>query len=131
MVSVPEGQNQFDLLYKSNRLHRFFSISGEDGLFAATSRPLWFLSERGAPAVLSHRLRHCAPAGGTAVPVTGFCSGFTLSDGGHSAFMTVHDRIGRVGSQRLTLFNGYVTLHARCCRMFMIILVSFIGLPRR
>jgi cleavage and polyadenylation specificity factor subunit 1 len=93
--------------YRNNRLHRFFSISGEDGLFAATSRPMWFLSERGAPSVVYHRLRHCAPAGGADVPVAGFCSGFSLdSQETQSGFITVHERIGRVGSQRLTLFNG-------------------------
>ena len=96
-----------DSTFRPNRLHRFFSISGEDGLFAATSRPQWFLSERGAPSVLCHRLRHCAPAGGQEVPVAGFCSGFSLnSSGSDVGFITVHDRIGRVGSQRLTLFNG-------------------------
>ena len=93
--------------FRSNRLHRFFSISGQDGLFAATSRPKWFLTERGAPSVLCHRLRHAAPSGGADVPIAGFCSGFTLEKGNsEKGFITVHDRIGRVGSQRLTLFNG-------------------------
>jgi cleavage and polyadenylation specificity factor subunit 1 len=41
------------------------------------------------------------------VPVAGFCSGISLpSHEKHSGFITVHERIGRVGSQRLTLFNG-------------------------
>jgi len=93
--------------FRSNRLHRFFSISGQDGLFAATSRPKWFLTERGAPSVLCHRLRHAAPSGGADVPIAGFCSGFTLDKrNSEKGFITVHDRIGRVGSQRLTLFNG-------------------------
>jgi cleavage and polyadenylation specificity factor subunit 1 len=94
-------------VFRSNRLHRFFSISGQDGLFAATSRPMWYLSERGAPSALCHRLRHAAPSGGADVPIAGFCAGFVLKKGeSDNGFITVHDRIGRVGSQRLTLFNG-------------------------
>eukprot|EP00978_Attheya_sp_CCMP212_P000530 scaffold1050_cov51-Attheya_sp.AAC.2 len=62
-------------LFRPNRLHPFHSISGQDGLFAALARPLWFVSERGAPTGLWHRARHAAPAGGKARPVTGFCSG--------------------------------------------------------
>lgn len=104
IAKVADGSNA---MYRNNRLHRFFSISGEDGLFAATSRPMWFLSERGAPSIVYHRLRHCAPAGGADVPIAGFCSGFPLnSQKSHSGFITVHERIGRVGSQRLTLCNG-------------------------
>ena len=92
---------------RPNRLHRFFSISGQDGLFAATSHPMWYLSERGTPTVLCHRLRHAAPAGGADVPIAGFCAGFVLKKGDtDNGFITVHDRIGRVGSQRLTLFTG-------------------------
>ena len=98
---------EVDLVFRPNRLHRFFSVSGQDGLFAATSRPQWFVSERGAPSSLNHRLRHCAPAGGAEVPVVGFCSGFPLkSIGSNVGFITIHNRIGRVGTQRLTLFNG-------------------------
>lgn len=100
-------ESESDLMFRPNRLHRFFSVSGEDGLFAATTRPQWFLSERGAPSALYHRLRHCAPAGGADVPVFGFCSGFSVDDDGSDVgFITVHARVGRVGSQRLTLFNG-------------------------
>jgi len=98
-----------NLYFRPNRFHRFFSLSGQDGLFAATSRPLWFLSERGAPSALCHRLRYCAPAGGSEVPVSGFCAGITMNDNSMSkdfGFMIVHERIGRVGSQRVTLFNG-------------------------
>lgn len=61
-------------VFRPNRLHRFCDISGEDGLFAATPRPLWFVSERGAPAVVSHKSRHVSPAGGRPVPVSGFCT---------------------------------------------------------
>ncbi len=95
--------------YKDSKLHRYFSISGQDGLFSATSRPLWFLSERGAPVALNHRLRHSAPAGGATVPICGFCSGLTRGSSKKTrnvGFVTVHERIGRVGSQRLTLFSG-------------------------
>ena len=62
-----------------NRLHPFSGISDQDGLFAATSRPFWFLAERGSPVVLCHRSRHMAPAGGNPVPVAGFCVGFHVS----------------------------------------------------
>lgn len=97
----------FDQMFRPNRLHRFFAVSGEDGLFAATVRPQWFVSERGAPATLHHRLRHCAPAGGTDVPICGFCAGFSVDDNNANVgYITVHERVGRVGSQRLTLFSG-------------------------
>jgi hypothetical protein len=59
--------------FRPNRLHRFFDISLQDGLFAATPRPLWFVSERGAPAVVSHKSRHVSAAGTRQVPVSGFC----------------------------------------------------------
>ena len=102
-------KEEFSTTFRPNRLHRFFGISGEDGLFAAVPRPYWVLSERGAPSVVNHRLRHCAPAGGTEVPITGFCSGFSVTGRtDENGFITVHDRIGRVGSQRLTIFNRYV-----------------------
>lgn len=101
-------KEEFSTTFRPNRLHRFFGISGEDGLFAAVPRPYWVLSERGAPSVVNHRLRHCAPAGGTEVPITGFCSGFSVTGRtDENGFITVHDRIGRVGSQRLTIFNRY------------------------
>ena len=61
-----------------NRLHPFKGISGQDGLFAAISRPLWFISERGSPVILCHRSRHVAPAGGNPVPVAGFCVGLKV-----------------------------------------------------
>lgn len=87
--------------FRPSRFHRFFSLSGQDGLFSASYHPLWFVSERGAPSALSHRLRHCAPAGGTEVLVSGFCSGLN-----NVGFITVHERIGKVGSQRITFFSG-------------------------
>ena len=102
-----------DVVFQPNKLHRFFSLSGQDGLFSATARPLWFVSERGAPSALSHRLRHCAPSGGAVYPVSGFCSGLAVnsnSDSSNVGFITVHERIGRVGSQRITFFNGYVVV---------------------
>ena len=92
--------------FRSNRLHRFCGISNEDGLFAATPRPLWFVSERGAPTVVSHKSRHVSPAGGR-VPVSGFCTTMpAVFRSASSGFITMHERIGRVGSQRLTLYNG-------------------------
>jgi hypothetical protein len=57
-----------------NKLHRFQGLSKQDGLFAAVTRPLWLLAERGRPVAVAHRLRHAAPAGGKALPVSGFCS---------------------------------------------------------
>ena len=93
--------------FRANRLHRFSGISGEDGLFAATPRPLWFVSERGAPTVVSHKSRHVSPAGGRPVPVSGFCTQMpTVFQNASNGFITIHERIGRVGSQRLTLYNG-------------------------
>jgi hypothetical protein len=93
--------------FRPNRLHRFCAISGEDGLFAATQRPLWFVSERGTPTVVSHKSRHVAPAGGRPVPVSGFSTAMpTLFQNAGSGFLTLHERIGRIGSQRLTLYSG-------------------------
>ena len=71
---VPPASAQSKDPFRPNRLHRFSCISGEDGLFAATPRPLWFVSERGAPTVVSHKSRHVSPAGGCPVPVPGFCA---------------------------------------------------------
>lgn len=93
--------------FRHNRCHRFVGISGHDGLFAANARPLWLVSERGSLKFLHHRLRHVAPAGGRARPITGFCSGlkdYQRESG--NGFVTLHERIGRVGSQRLTIFKG-------------------------
>jgi cleavage and polyadenylation specificity factor subunit 1 len=94
--------------YRPSKFYRFFSLSGQDGLFSATTRPLWFVSERGAPTALSHRLRHSAPSGSSFLSVSGFCSGLQLNEENSSdiGFITVHERIGQVGSQRLTFFNG-------------------------
>ena len=89
-----------------NQLSRFDGISGHSGLFAATARPMWFLTERRSLVALSHRSRHVAPGGGKARPVSGFCAGVKSSSTGSSGFMTLHERIGRVGSQRLTIFKG-------------------------
>lgn len=94
-------------VFRPNRLHRFCAISGEDGLFAATHRPLWFVSERGTTTVVSHKSRHVAPSGGRPVPVSGFCSSMpTLFQNAGCGFLTLHERIGRIGSQRLTLYSG-------------------------
>mmetsp|Transcript_23882 Transcript_23882/g.50043 ORF Transcript_23882/g.50043 Transcript_23882/m.50043 type:complete len:2077 (-) Transcript_23882:3538-9768(-) len=93
--------------FRPNRLHRFCGISGQDGLFAGTPRPLWFVSERGAPTAVSHKSRHVSPAGGRTVPVSGFCSSMpAIFENASNGFITLHERIGRVGSQRLTLYSG-------------------------
>jgi len=90
-----------------NRFTRFSDISGQNGLFAATTRPLWFVTERRSLVALSHRSRHVAPGGGKARPVGSFCTGMIKSlEVSSSIFMTLHERIGRVGSQRLTVFGG-------------------------
>lgn len=101
----PEESEQ----YRPNRLHRFASISSQSGLFARSARPFWIVSERGAPAVVQHRARHVAPAGGKDVPVAGFCDRIALPEKGgvqRNGFLTLHERIGRVGSQRITVFDG-------------------------
>ena len=101
----PEESEQ----YRPNRLHRFASISSQSGLFARTARPFWVVSERGAPAVVQHRARHVAPAGGKDVPMAGFCDKIALPEKGgvqRYGFLTLHERIGRVGSQRITVFDG-------------------------
>lgn len=101
----PEESEQ----YRPNRLHRFSSISNQSGIFARSARPFWVVSERGAPAVVQHRARHVAPAGGKDVPVAGFCDRIALPEKGgvqRNGFLTLHERIGRVGSQRITVFDG-------------------------
>jgi cleavage and polyadenylation specificity factor subunit 1 len=123
--------DSFDLSsFRHSRLHRFTCLSGQDGAFAAVSRPLWILSERGKLTPLCHRTRHAAPAGGRPWPVVGFCPEVPLvrtsmkfvnvyrlladsftqanSESSNRAFMTLHERVGRVGSQRLTIFRRFV-----------------------
>jgi CPSF A subunit region len=95
-----------------NELSRFDNISARCGLFAATSQPTWLISERRSLVALSHRCRHVAPAGGRARPVTSFCSGISFRDPLTPVFLTLHERIGRVGSQRLTIFKGISALSA-------------------
>ena len=68
-----------DVGFRFNRLHPFTGITGQDGLFAATARPVWFISERGSLSVLCHESRHVAPAGGKPAPVAGFCIGMNVS----------------------------------------------------
>lgn len=98
MASAGGGEESFQI----NRLLPFSGISGQDGLFVATVRPFWVCGDRGHPVVLFHRTRHAAPSGGKPYPLSGFC--FSRRMGG--AFMALHERVGRVGSQRLTIFDG-------------------------
>lgn len=65
--------------FRHNRLFRFNELSGQDGLFAAVTRPVWFVAERGHPQTLCHRSRHVAPAGSKPRPVIGFCSQVKVS----------------------------------------------------
>ena len=102
---IVAGPSDHKEMFAMNSLHRFSDISGQDGLFSAGSRPLWVVSERGRPTLLVHRTRHAAPAGGTERPVRAFCSGLQSAQG-NRAFLTLHERVGRVGSQRLTLFES-------------------------
>lgn len=71
---VPPSSAAAAEVFRPNRLIRFCRISGEDGLFAATPRPLWFVAERGAMTVVSHKSRHVSPAGTRPVPISGFCT---------------------------------------------------------
>jgi len=104
---VSKSQEADGSSFSHSRLHRFHNVSGQDGLFAATARPMWFVAERGRPTHLLHRTRHAAPAGGAPRPVTGFCSGLiNPKTGAKGGFLTLHERVGRIGSQRLTAFHG-------------------------
>eukprot|EP00536_Pseudo-nitzschia_multiseries_P002927 jgi/Psemu1/184691/e_gw1.41.175.1 len=99
--------------FRHNRLCAFSNISGQDGVFASVSRPFWLIAERGKPTVLHHRCRHVAPAGAKPRPIAGFCSGLSLSNSNELSFVTVHERVGRVGSQRMTLFDGILNLTSK------------------
>lgn len=100
--------------FRYNRLFKFQNIQKQYGAFVATARPFWLVSERGKPAALYHRSRHVAPAGARSRPVSGFCSDMLLpSSGKDVGFMTLHERVGRVGSQRLTFFDGMANLNSK------------------
>ena len=45
--------------------------------------------------------------------MAGFCSGLSLSNSKESSFVTLHERVGRVGSQRMTLFDGILNLASK------------------
>jgi len=102
------ADNNLDFRYGS--FYRFSGISNQDGLFAAVARPVWLVAERGKPTALFHRTRHAAPAGGKSIPISGFCSGLKNTSSGAGGFLTLHERVGRVGSQRLTAFHGLSTV---------------------
>ena len=89
-----------------NILHPFCGLSGQDGLFVACTRPVWIVAERGRPTTILHRMRHAAPAGGKPRPLPGFCCVEITSNQKKVAALTLHERVGRVGSQRLTLLKG-------------------------
>jgi cleavage and polyadenylation specificity factor subunit 1 len=99
--------------FQHKRLFSFSNISGQDGAFASVSRPFWLVAERGKPTVLHHRCRHVAPAGARPRPIAGFCSGLSLLNRDESIYVTVHERVGRVGSQRMTLFDGILNLASK------------------
>ena len=110
---IVSNKDSSDSNFQHTRLFSFRNISGQDGAFASVSRPFWLFAERGKPTVLHHRCRHAAPAGARPRPITGFCSGLSLSNRGESNYVTVHERVGRVGSQRMTLFDGVLNLAAK------------------
>lgn len=85
--------------FEKNELHRFSNISCQSGLFSIGPRPCWFIAERGVPMVLNHRLRFATP--GVPRPLVAFCS-----DRQQGSFFTIHERLGRSGSQRLSMWNG-------------------------
>jgi cleavage and polyadenylation specificity factor subunit 1 len=99
--------------FRYNHLFPFQNVQKQNGAFAAASRPFWLIAERGRPTVLYHRSRHVAPAGARDRPVGGFCAGLHLPFARDFGFMTLHERVGRVGSQRMTLFDGLVNLNAK------------------
>lgn len=88
-----------------NNLYSFSGISGQDGLFWGGSRPQWIVCERGRPTFLFHRSRHALPVGGVDRPVRSFCT-LNTTTGTRRPFLTLHERVGKIGSQRLTLFNN-------------------------
>lgn len=96
--------------FRYSRLFSFENISGQDGVFASVARPFWLIAERGRPTLLYHRCRHAAPAGARQRPVAGFCSGLSMKHRKRVGFVTLHERVGRVGSQRMTLFDGVLNL---------------------
>ena len=76
-----------DSPFQHNRLHRFHALSAQDGLFAAVTRPIWLVAERGRPMPIVHRCRHASPSAGSTPPVSGFCS--DLVSRGHSICLHV------------------------------------------
>jgi cleavage and polyadenylation specificity factor subunit 1 len=104
---VLSGQGEGDIpTFSTNALHRVTKLSGQDGCFIAGYRPMWIIAERGAPSYVLHRTRHAAPAGGTDKPLRAYCAGFFTESSQDSGFVTLHERVGKVGSQRITLFRG-------------------------
>lgn len=97
--SSVEIENGKSVAFRYNSLNRFVDISKRSGLFSAVARPFWVLADRGMLLTIPHRMRHLAA--GSPKPVKAFCSNVWSR-----SFLTVHERIGRVGSQRLTVFKG-------------------------
>jgi cleavage and polyadenylation specificity factor subunit 1 len=112
MLSAKDG-TELSSDFQHRRLFSFSNISGQDGAFVSVSRPFWLIAERGKPTVLHHRCRHVAPAGARPRPITGFCSGLSLSNRDEFSYVTVHERVGRVGSQRVSLFDGILNLASK------------------
>ncbi|KAG7357145.1 CPSF A subunit region-domain containing protein [Nitzschia inconspicua] len=112
IVSAKDGtESPNDFRY--NRLFKFKNIQKQHGAFVAAARPFWLVSERGRPTILYHRSRHVAPAGARSRPVAGFCTDLPLPNGKDLGFMTLHERVGRVGSQRITFFDGIANINSK------------------
>lgn len=93
--------------FRKNQLLKFGNISGQTGLFVSTSRPLWILSCDGYPVGLKHFMRHVAASlGGGNLPISMFTENSGASCLPDDGFITIHRRIGRIGSQRLTVYRG-------------------------
>ena len=86
-------------VFQKNELVRFHNISCQSGLFFNGARPCWFVAERGMPLMLQHRLRFATP--GVSRPILAFCA-----DNQTGSFFTIHERLGRFGSQRLSVWDG-------------------------
>lgn len=99
-----------DTNFKFSNIFRFAGVSGQTGLFIAGARPFWVVSDRGSPLIVTHRARHAAPAGKRNRSVQAFCSGLLAGE----LFLTLHERVGREGSQRLTLYKGLSATFDSC-----------------
>jgi len=102
LVKKKATKKQIADVFQERVFTPFNGLSGQDGLFYAGAMPGWLLGERGLPCFLEHRTRYAAPAGGSERPLRSFCSS-------NGFYITTHERVGKIGSQRLTIFNKIST----------------------